>query len=94
MLTIVSASVKFAAFPNKKSGFIFIMSVEFKELVTASRLSQSKVADFLCTRSSKLVSERDIRAWMALPGLKSSRNCPAWVIKEMRVFAPQAQQAA
>jgi uncharacterized protein YehS (DUF1456 family) len=70
------------------------MCVEFKELVTASRLSQSKVADFLCTKSIQMVSERDIRAWLAVPGSKNSRNCPAWVLKEMAVFAPVVAQAA
>jgi hypothetical protein len=70
------------------------MCTEFKELVIASGLSQAKVADFLATKSIQIVSERDIRAWSALPGLKNSRKCPAWVIKEMSVFAPAAQQAA
>lgn len=94
LLTIASASVKFATFLNNNSRFIFTMCAEFKELVVASGLSQSKVADFLCTKSAQMVTERDIRAWSALPGLKSSRKCPAWALKEMSAFAPQAQQAA
>jgi hypothetical protein len=70
------------------------MSAEFKELVVASRLSQSKVADFLSMKSGQVVTERDIRAWGAEHGLKNSRLCPAWALKEMKVFAPAAQQAA
>lgn len=70
------------------------MSAQFKELIAATGLSQSKAADLISMRSNKVCSERDIRAWMALPGLKTSRPCPEWAIAALSHLAPAVRAAA
>lgn len=69
------------------------MNDHFKALITASGLSQSKVADHLAKVAGQFCTERQIRGLIAEPGLKNSRACPQWVIDAMSVFEPVAAAA-
>jgi hypothetical protein len=70
------------------------MTITFKDLVVASGLSQSKVADHISMRSLRPCTERDVRAWIAPPEVKTGRACPEWAYATMIGFMPKVNIAA
>jgi hypothetical protein len=57
---------------------------EFREILANNGITQAQAATLINIETSRKISNRTIRAWLANPNAVSARVCPLWAVVALK----------